>query len=742
MDLKGVKRSKRISRRLTVLIIAFSSLVTLVISACQLILDYRQQRDELNATIAEIAVFVPNISGSLWSFNQRQIALALDALTRLPNIDHASVVTPFGQAWSAGKASSRHTVVKDFPLSHRTGAQEETIGTLKVVGSLDAIYASVAAHAVSILLSNGLKTFLVTIFMLALIRRLVTDRLEALATAVSCLTPAVLHSPLQVEAELQCTRDESDELDALKCMFDEMEKQLKSAVDELRDSRQLLQSVIDNSAAVIFVKDLQGRFILINRHFKQMFHIEEKDLIGRTSYELFSSERAEALQAGDQAVLESGKATKSEELIPHDDGLHTYIEIRAPLLDDSGKPYAMCVVATDITERKAAEDELKRHRNHLEDMVKERTAELAQANARQQAEIAERRRTEEALRASEAELLVAKEQADAASRAKSAFLASMSHELRTPLNAILGYAQILGRDKNLSERQKGGLDTIRQSGEHLLALINDLLDLSKIEAGKLSLYPQAFNLPAFLEVICAIIRVRAEQKGLAFSLDATPGLPAGVRADEKRLRQVLLNLLGNAVKFTDRGQVVLHVRELAHSNGLATLRFEVEDSGIGIDPSQLQAIFQPFEQAGEVQRRHGGTGLGLSISRQLVHLMDSEIEVNSTPGRGSCFRFDITVPVEAESIASAEAQVLNGYEGEPQALPVPPADELEALHMLALSGNMRDILQWSDRLEALDRQYRPFADKLRYLASSYQSKAILALVVEHLAKQRLNEAPQ
>jgi signal transduction histidine kinase len=316
----------------------------------------------------------------------------------------------------------------------------------------------------------------------------------------------------------------------------------------------------------------------------------------------------------------------------------------------------------------------------------------------------------------------------------------MSHELRTPLNAILGYAQILGRDKNLGERQKGGLDTIRQSGEHLLALINDLLDLSKIEAGKLSLYPQAFNLPAFLDIICAIIRVRAEQKGLAFSLDVAPELPAGVRADEKRLRQVLLNLLGNAVKFTDHGQVVLHVRELAHSGGWATLRFEVEDSGIGIEPSQLEAIFQPFEQAGEVQRQQGGTGLGLSISRQLVHLMDSEIEVDSSPGHGSRFWFDITVPVEAESIASSAMQALNGHEGEPQALPAPPVAELEALHTLALSGNMRDILQWSDRLEALDRQYRPFADKLRYLASSYQSKAILALVVEHLAKQRLNEA--
>ncbi|MBI1891241.1 MAG: PAS domain-containing protein [Burkholderiales bacterium] len=797
VGLKGVKTRQRISTRLTVLIIAFSSAITLIISIFQLIADYRHQRDNLNATIEQIGIFIPNISSSVWSFDQKQILLALEALVQLPNVEQVTVTTSAPERkWIAGRTPPSHIVTRIFPLTHRVGAQEEIIGTLKVVGNLGAIYASVAEHAVSILVSNGLKTFLVAIFMLAVFRRLVTDRLEELAQNVVGLAPQVLRAPQPTGREPHCRGSEDDELDILKCAFDDMKQQLKAAVDELRDSRHLLQSIIDNAIAVIFVKDLQGRYILVNRRFKELFHIEGDELIGRTSYDLFPREQADALHATDQTVLQSGHAMQSEEMIPHEDGMHTYIAIRAPLLDEQGKAHALCMVATDITERKLAEDELKRHRNHLEDMVKDRTAELAQANARQQAELAERRRTEEALRASEqfldsivenipnmifvkearelrfvrfnkagedlvgymrqeligkndydffpekdadffttkdrivlnskelldipeetlrtrtqgerilhtkklaildnqgnpqyllgiseditqrkhledlvqqrnAELVIAKEQADAANQAKTAFLASMSHELRTPLNAILGYAQILKRDRALNERQAAGLNTIQQSGEHLLTLINDVLDLSKIEAGKLSLYPNAFNLPAFLQIICAIIRVKAEQKSLSFSLDVGPDLPAAVRADEKRLRQVLLNLLGNAVKFTDHGEVILHVRRLACSESEARLSFEVEDSGSGIEADQLEAIFQPFEQVGEVQRRYGGTGLGLAISRQLVRLMGSDIEVDSKVGRGSRFWFEVTVPIEAGLVAPVTAQTIVGYAGSRKAI--------------------------------------------------------------------------
>jgi signal transduction histidine kinase/CheY-like chemotaxis protein len=262
-------------------------------------------------------------------------------------------------------------------------------------------------------------------------------------------------------------------------------------------------------------------------------------------------------------------------------------------------------------------------------------------------------------------------EAVALARQRSQFLAQMSHELRTPLNAIIGYAHLLGRDRQqLTERQASGLESIHESGQHLLTLINDILDLARVEAGKMSLHPAAVNLATFLQVLANIMRVKAEEKGLGFGYALAPGLPAAVTIDETRLRQVLLNLLGNAVKFTDSGKVSLRVlpappNDETESPDTARLRFEVADTGIGMTAQQLARIFQPFEQVATTQRREGGTGLGLAISQQLVHLMGGKIDVTSEPGKGSTFWFEITVPVATSAPAAvAPQETLAGYEGE------------------------------------------------------------------------------
>ena len=281
-----------------------------------------------------------------------------------------------------------------------------------------------------------------------------------------------------------------------------------------------------------------------------------------------------------------------------------------------------------------------------------------------------RSHAERELRASEAnlvgqakELAVARDHAEAANRAKSVFLSNMSHELRTPLNAILGYAQLLQRDQTLTPWQLNASSTIEQSGEHLLTLITDILDLSKIEAGKIELQLAPVNLPEFMQGISDIIRIKSDEKSLDFICTIAPDVPAFVRTDQKRLRQVLLNLLSNAVKFTDHGRVDMRVKVLSLPEGTLRLRFEVEDTGTGLSEDQLKLVFHPFVQVGDEQHRSGGTGLGLTISRQLVKLMGGDIQVESTFGKGSCFYFDIP-ELLADSVGIGQAPgLVTGYQG-------------------------------------------------------------------------------
>ncbi|QID19134.1 bacteriohemerythrin [Nitrogeniibacter mangrovi] len=388
----------------------------------------------------------------------------------------------------------------------------------------------------------------------------------------------------------------------------------------------LLSAIANNSEDAIFAKDLQGRYLFFNDASGRFVGKSAAEVVGRDDRAIFPPAQAERVMAIGRRVIERGRTETNEERLQTALGERVFLATKGPLRDPDGRVFGLFGISRDITERKQAEEALEAYRGRLEEQVEARTRELA----------------------------VAKTEAEAASVAKSAFLANMSHEIRTPLNGIVGMAHLIERG-GLSPRQQDQMGKLKTASDHLLAVINAVLELSKIEAGKLTLDTQPVRIETIIDNVCALVHDRVEARRLALVREVGR-LPQGLVGDATRLQQALLNYVGNAVKFTEAGRITLSVRcedEDAHG---ARIRFEVSDTGVGIAPEALERIFGAFEQADNaVGGSYGGTGLGLAITRKIARLMGGDAGARSTPGVGSTFWFSARLQKAAGEVAEAEA---------------------------------------------------------------------------------------
>lgn len=388
-----------------------------------------------------------------------------------------------------------------------------------------------------------------------------------------------------------------------------MEQRYRMLFNEMLDGFALHEIICDDND-----KPIDYRYLAINPSFERMTGLSAANSVGRTVMEVLPGTEPYWVETFGRVALTGEAITYENYAAP----LDKYFEVKA--FQPAPRQFA-CIVA-DITHRKQAQAELEQHRHHLSELVQARTAELASA----------------------------KEAAEAANRAKSVFLANMSHEIRTPLNAVIGFASILEQDATLPPRQQEKIHTIARSGQHLLALINDILDLSKIEAGRLSLNLSDFNLHLLLDDLTQVFTLRSEAKGLQMQLERETTVPIWIHGDESKLRQVFINLLGNALKFTPLGGKIT----LRAGANTESLWFEVEDTGMGISKVEQTLLFQAFQQAEAGQKHGGGTGLGLNISQRLLHLMGGDIQLCDTLQQGCCFRVELPLrPIHREAAESS-----------------------------------------------------------------------------------------
>lgn len=640
-----------IARKLIVALVLFSSLITAVITAVELYAEYRRDRGRIDESIAFIRTsFLPALAASVWVADEEQLKYQLDGLLRLPDLEFIGISVDGRTRWSVGEQRSRRSVNAELPISYQHRGQQVEIGRLRVVASVDAILGRLWQRLLIVLVGNGLKTLIVAFFMLLVFQWLVTRHLSRIAAFVRRLDPGnPTGEPLRLDRP-ETGRWRPDMLDAISNAISKLSGALQQAREQVAQEEVRLRALTEQSTAYIYEIDRDGRIAFANRTYAGL---QRDDVIGSKLAEWFPATLRPMIDQTLERVFAGQGLQRMEYAIPDLAGqVRSYLAALAPV-EQGGAVAAAALTAIDVTEQKTAEAQVRELNATLEQRVDERTQELA----------------------------LAKKTADEANRAKSEFLSSMSHELRTPLNAVLGFAQLLEHE-GIDAKHRTWVHEIRRAGDHLLQLISDLLDLSRIEAGQLTVRPETVDVDKLIERSLSIVRPLMRERGVA--LVELPGATHHtVRADPLRLNQILVNLLSNATKYNrDGGKVAVRCEVEADR-----VRILVEDTGRGLTQEQMARLFQPFERLGAERTAAEGTGIGLALSRRLAELMGASVGARSTPGVGSVFWVEVPRSARAEP-ADARAA--------PAAAPPEPA--ARARRLLCVEDNAANLRVITDFL--------------------------------------------
>jgi PAS domain S-box-containing protein len=627
-------RAASIERKLTLVMLTTSLLGLSVACLGFEIYERVSYRESITSELSALAdTLGANTTASL-AFNDHQSAVVtLNALRAEKHVVTACLYDKQGKFFADYKRepiddhcgahapeAGANFGAESVTLSQGISFGNEMAGSIVLTSDLDALHAKIRRYteiAALVIFLSVLATLLVSSRLIRLITNPILQ-LAKIAGRVSAQEDYTLRAAaggadevgLLVTAFNQMLERIQERDAALQSSNNQLEsrvekrtRELQNEVDDrmlaeetLSKEREMLRALIDNVPDFIYVKDAESRFLVANASLARSMGLKSpQDVLQKTDFDFYPKELAAIFYEDEREVIRSGKAmfNREEEGVDRQGNATWLLTTKVPLFDKTGQVTGIAGVGRDITRRREVEREMQR----------------------------------------------AKEAAEAASRAKSEFLANMSHEIRTPLNGVMGMTD-LALDTQLTREQRDYLETVKSSSDSLLIVINDILDFSKIEAGKIDLESVDFNLRDSLESTLKTVALRADEKGLELLCEIAPDVPEVVRGDSTRLRQVVINLVGNAIKFTEQGEVVVSVRIENRIGPDCVLHFTVSDTGIGIPEDKREAIFAPFSQADtSTTRKYGGTGLGLTISTRLVEMMGGRIWVESEMGRGSQFHF-------------------------------------------------------------------------------------------------------